>query len=89
MRADIEAKIVRNKSTKKVVIFLTTRSQKDIKCDQRTEFKNRLISLTYKYSQAKLSFSTPYHPEAKGKAERTNQTFVIKMAKRLQNNLIL
>lgn len=89
----VEAKSVRTKSAAEVAKFLTNEIflrhgvPKEIKCDQGTEFKNNLVKLICRYWQTKLSFSTPYHPEANGKVERTNRTGIIKLAKHLQERL--
>lgn len=62
-------------------IFLKYGVPKEIITDQSLKFKNKLIITLCKFWNCKLGFSTPYHPQANGLAERTNRSLVQRLRK--------
>ena len=60
---------------------------KNIQMDSGREFLNKVVKSVGEKYNARMRFSTPYHPEANGKAERTNQSLIRKLSKLLVNKI--
>ncbi|KAK6090360.1 hypothetical protein P3W45_000717 [Vairimorpha bombi] len=83
----VEGKALKQKSAKEIARFLVedifTRHGvvKEIRSDQGLEFNNQLVRAIAKFFNSKIKYSSPYHPQSNGLAERTNQTIINKLSK--------
>ncbi|ORD95688.1 POL4 [Hepatospora eriocheir] len=85
-------KAVRNKSKEEVANFVLNEvifkygSPVEIRMDNGKEFINNVMEELAKFWKIKLTKSPPYHPEANGLTERTNQSIIIKLSKIIGEN---
>ena len=84
---------IKNKSANTICDFLMKEvilrfgAPLTIQMDSGREFRNKIVKGHELRFNTRMKYSTPYHPEANGKAERTNQTLINKLARIVMHDI--
>ena len=89
----VEGISVKSKTAKNIAGFILNSiifrygPPKEIQMDSGREFLNKTIADLGRLYKSKLRYSTPYHPQANGLAERTNKSIINKLSKIIHSKI--